>query len=239
MGYSSISIPLVITLVICFSVDADDSYEKCFGSPAKYSKESLNDFVNELQTNATVASFWNASRDEGSTNQVYGLASCRGDLDLSDRMKCLAHVANLIAHSDCVNDGQFFLNDYCSIKVSSNNFFGILDFDESNTGTGVYSRKGAFTRNNISDSITTFMKGTADAACTDTSYYHDAQVYNPTENVTIYGMSQCTRDLPVDTDRCKVCLELARSTLDTSKLGGTVVSGSCQVRYETYKFLNN
>ncbi|KAL3630279.1 hypothetical protein CASFOL_023263 [Castilleja foliolosa] len=111
------------------------------------------------------------------------------------------------------------LNETCR---SGTDFVGKMDF---NNISQVYSAEGPATRYNISDSITRFLEGTADAAAANrTCNYRGAQLYNPTENVTIYGMSQCGLD--IDPEDCRTCLGLAIGHLSMSTIWGKVVAES-------------
>lgn len=59
------------------------------------------------------------------------------------------------------------------------------------------------------------------------------------EKVTIYGLVQCTRD--ISRNECKNCLEPALGDLDgccSANEGGTILSGSCIVRFELFRFFN-
>ncbi|KAJ8761635.1 hypothetical protein K2173_004411 [Erythroxylum novogranatense] len=55
--------------------------------------------------------------------------------------------------------------------------------------------------------------------------------------ITVYAMVQCTPDLTFD--QCNDCLTLASGFIPSccnGKIGGRVVSFSCQLRYEAYLF---
>ena len=55
----------------------------------------------------------------------------------------------------------------------------------------------------------------------------------------LYGLTQCMRD--ISSSDCEFCLEFAITKLShdcDGKHGGRFLGGSCNVRYELYKFFN-
>ena len=57
------------------------------------------------------------------------------------------------------------------------------------------------------------------------------------KNVTVYGLTQCTRDL--SSDDCKTCLDYAIDDISDCCAGrdnASVLRGSCNIRYEIYPF---
>nr|KYP33854.1 Putative cysteine-rich repeat secretory protein 61 [Cajanus cajan] len=59
-------------------------------------------------------------------------------------------------------------------------------------------------------------------------------------STTLYGMTQCTRDL--SNTNCTKCLDDALSKLldcCDGNQGGRVLKGSCNFRYEIFPFLND
>ena len=79
----------------------------------------------------------------------------------------------------------------------------------------------------------------ADQAFTDTKMYATGEV-ELEESKKLYGLTQCTKDL--SSSDCKKCLDDGISRLPNccdGKEGGRVVSGSCNIRYEIYPFVNS
>lgn len=59
------------------------------------------------------------------------------------------------------------------------------------------------------------------------------------ESKKLYGLAQCTRDLNVS--ECRKCLEGIIDELPNccnGREGGTIIGGSCNIRYEIYPFVN-
>ncbi|KAJ8451777.1 hypothetical protein Cgig2_007260 [Carnegiea gigantea] len=168
-------------------------------------------------------------------NTVYGLAQCRGDLDI--KQYCYPCIQDAIQQiqKDCPgkSDAQIWC-DYCTVRYSQDNFFGTFDASQN-----------ALVRNqdDYKDPKTLFAKLgplfegiISKAADPANSGLAIAQV-DLTDGDTLYGGAQCTMDLrPFD---CARCLGAAVKKFDDfckPKQGCRVYLSSCFVRYEIYDF---
>ncbi|KAJ8451781.1 hypothetical protein Cgig2_007264 [Carnegiea gigantea] len=168
-------------------------------------------------------------------NTVYGLANCRGDLNI--RQYCIPCIQDAVQQIQKIclgkSDAQIWY-DYCIVRYSRENFFGT--FDGSRLATirnpvdyrdppSLFSRLGPLFRNIINRVVDPANTGMV-----------KAQTVLPS-GVTLYGGALCTRDLrPVG---CTLCLYTAVRHFDSfckPKQGCRVFLSSCFVRYEIYRF---
>lgn len=123
------------------------------------------------------------------------------------------------------------------VKYLDRNFFGQIDETTSFSLLNV---------NNVTNNLNAFnfrkselLSKLSEDASVSLKRYARGEIGH-VRNSTIYGLAQCTRDL--SRDDCKKCVDdQIRGGLMyccEGKIGGRVLGGSCNVRYEVYPFLN-
>lgn len=174
-------------------------------------------------------------------DRAYGLALCRGDVSTSDCRTCVVEASSEITKRCPMDKGAIIWYDHCYLKYSDTDFLGKIDtqnkfymsnFNNASTSADVFNRDARTLLGKLSGN-----------ACASTKMYASGEMdidnsyKNETE--TIYGMVQCSRD--VSRDDCKKCVDEGVGELTMccgGKRGGRVVGGTCNIRYETYPFLN-
>ncbi|KAF5746041.1 Receptor-like protein kinase-related family protein [Tripterygium wilfordii] len=196
-------------------------------------ESNLNNLMGYLYLKSPSTGFGNGSIGQ-EPNQVYGLALCRGDASASDCKSCIAQ-ASYDGRQRCPdNRGAAIWYDYCQLKYSDQDFFGQID-DEI--------KYILYNTQNVSDPLAfnqgtrTLLTNLAEEASLTPKMYSEGEVEFGLEK--IYGLAQCTRDL--SSYDCKKCLTDIIGEIPSccdGKKGGRVVTGSCNIRYEMYPFVN-
>ncbi|KAL3624687.1 hypothetical protein CASFOL_031355 [Castilleja foliolosa] len=235
---SLVLIPIVFSKsqdseIACFCSDTSGSYY-----PHSNYEQSLTYLVDNLCANAPINNgFHKANWSEGDTdtNRAYGLANCRGDVSNEDCKACLVNATISVNNNTCpYRKGAIIWRDYCQLKYSDVDFLGIYDEavdykysreNERSTYILPVSNLLSNLMNNIDENTLFGHRSTT----VEIGYHYD--------NIYLYGMVQCTRDL--SRGNCTRCLRDAIKEISTDRVGAILLYGSCNVRYETYKFINN
>ncbi|KAF3774874.1 Cysteine-rich receptor-like protein kinase 25 [Nymphaea thermarum] len=186
-------------------------------------------------SNASVSGF--ATATEGrSPDLVHGLVLCRGDVPEDNCMACISQAAFWIVQLCPKCKSAMVWYDYCHMRYSDVNFFGMVITDgfftmpnQDNTlDVNLFNSLLGVLLDSLSSNATSDPSGRLFA--TGETRFNDRQ--------KIYGLVQCTRD--ISAVACMNCLTTAVSEIPSCcdrKVGGWVVTASCNVRYEMYKFL--
>ncbi|KAL5861301.1 hypothetical protein ACOSQ4_002597 [Xanthoceras sorbifolium] len=171
-----------------------------------------------------------------SPDQAYGVALCRGDVSSSDCKTCVAEASSYIRQSCPERKRAMVWYDNCSLKYSDEKFFGQID---NGTKFSVLSTQNVSNPTYFNKKAEELLSQLANEASVTPKMYAAGELeLQGSGKDVIYGMAQCTRDLS-DGD-CKTCLDGIIGYLPSccdGKLGGRVVTGSCNIRYEIFPFL--
>ncbi|XP_065877420.1 cysteine-rich receptor-like protein kinase 10 [Euphorbia lathyris] len=178
--------------------------------------------------------FYNTSAGQG-PNDVFGVFLCRGDATIDQCQNCVASAAKEIVELCPVEVEAVIWYDFCLLRYSNRSLVSM-----ANSPT-VYKSN----TQNISDQtrfnslLATSMRESATAAANAKSGEKKFAVkeVNFTAFQTLYNLAQCTPDL--STADCIQCLDIAISQLPAccnGKQGGRVLTPSCNIRYEMYRF---
>ncbi|XP_031499248.1 cysteine-rich repeat secretory protein 38-like [Nymphaea colorata] len=185
-------------------------------------------------SNASVSGF--ATAMEGrSPDLVHGLVLHRSDVPGDNRMACISHAAFWIVQFCPKGKSAMVWYDYCHMRYSNVNFFGMVNSD-------VY-----FTMANSDDTLdvnvfTSLLGGLLDSLSSNATSDPSGLLFATEEmrfndRQKIYGLVQCTRH--ISASACMNFLSTAMSRIPSCcdrKVGGRVVMASCKVRYEMYHF---
>ncbi|KAF8393947.1 hypothetical protein HHK36_020149 [Tetracentron sinense] len=194
---------------------------------------NIDHLLAELESKAASNGFIATSYGKA-TDQVYGLAQCRGDVSTKDCSSCVNDAAKQIREL-CPNqaDARIWF-DYCFLRYDIKDFIGELD-----TSFGIFY----WNVENVTD---------PEAFEKDLGALMDqvrSQAVKPNNGglgkgetklspfVTLYALVQCTRDLSQLS--CAQCLAIAVGNFPNFcryKKGCRVLYSSCYVRYEIYPF---
>ncbi|KAK4745331.1 hypothetical protein SAY87_011643 [Trapa incisa] len=243
--YSSGSISLFILFLSFLSIGVlgyvDPLFHRCF-SPENFTSSSpygaaRDNLLTALSTKVPPAGFATGS-GTSQLNLVYGLGLCRGDVKTDDCKDCVIDAQQQLKERCPNSKGAIIWYDNCLLKYSDENFFGKIDYRNNFQLLNVADVDMDFME--FYKKIKELLEGLAGKASRDPKMYAAGdRKLNKTSRQTLFGMSQCTRDLT--TDDCRACLDWAISSLPSccyGKRGGRTVGASCIVRYELYPFVN-
>lgn len=225
---------LITIFAIAFSINCQPTYNThiCLGpendtAPAEYIS-SLNSLFDSLSSKASSESFYN-----GSSNGIYSLYLCRGDVSTSTCRICVNNATQQLRQR-CPSDKRAIIwYDECMLRYSNMNFFGreqtlprLLMWNSQNNTSPEQQNYGALGLIfSLVDSVprTDLMFDTKDGIV---------------DNVQRgYALLQCTRD--INSSSCRSCLATLTNESQNCcqiKRGWRILSPSCSLRYEEYGF---
>ncbi|KAL3828949.1 hypothetical protein ACJIZ3_017751 [Penstemon smallii] len=228
-----VKILFLFFLSIHLSESTDPTYYSCNGNSNTTQKSrNINYLLTELVSNTIQNGFISTSYGTGS-DQIYGLAQCRGDVSKNDCSICIKDAAES-ARKLCPNQVEVKIwYDYCFLRYDTLKFFGQVDTSglylynvQNVTDADVFNKKlGSLIDQIDSEAIKSANEGLGKGKS------------KISEFLTLYALVQCTRDL--SSLSCAQCLAIAIenfSGICNDKKGCRVLYGSCYVRYELYPF---
>nr|XP_023884295.1 cysteine-rich receptor-like protein kinase 10 [Quercus suber] len=207
-----------------------------FGANSLY-KSSLVSLLSSLSSNATHdLEFYNTTTGQNTSNPLYGLFLCRGDVSPEICQGCVAAATKDVANKCSREKVAVIWYDECMIRYSNESIFSTVD---------VKPRVALLNTQNISnqDQLNRLVNSTMTELAAQASDFPIGVKKFGTKEVTmtafqtLYNLVQCTADLS-STD-CNRCLQAAINRLPIccgGKQGGRVMFPSCNVRYELYLF---
>ncbi|GMH26894.1 hypothetical protein Nepgr_028737 [Nepenthes gracilis] len=199
----------------------------------------LDLLLSAFASNASSADngFFNYTAGGDSSDPVYGLFLCRGDVTADVCSDCISSAEKMIVEWCPRVEKGIIWREWCMLRYSSQNIFSTLQYDPqrlmyniNNISTADQSTWNGILGDTMSEIISKAASGSSHLkyATKEASF---------TELKTLYSMAQCTPDL--SSADCKKCFEAAESYLPTSSVGGIVLTPSCSLRYELYPFYSN
>ncbi|CAK7350951.1 unnamed protein product, partial [Dovyalis caffra] len=170
--------------------------------------------------------------------KVYGQALCRGDVNSSACQACVEKASQEI-FDDCASFKDAIIwYELCQVHYSFQNMTSLYVY------TGKYpdwDSQENFVSDPVhfSDVLMYLMTNLSNEAAFNPSKLMFATGEIKFRRETVYGHSQCTRDIIADD--CQTCLKTALAELEgccSSRQGGIIVSRNCNVRFELYKYYN-
>ncbi|XP_059436930.1 cysteine-rich receptor-like protein kinase 25 [Corylus avellana] len=192
-------------------------------------ESNLTDLLGSLPSKACQnISFYNDT-----SNGIYGLFLCRGDVNSSTCQSCVSYAAQDITSRCPSNTTAIIWFDECMLRYSNTDFFGVEDLSpmvfmwnvENLTSPQQTDFGGRALMNGLID----------DALGTEMLYMYKA--CNSSGQVR-YGMVQCTRD--INSTSCGNCFQQLITEANRrcqKKIGWRVLAPSCNIRYENYPFI--
>ncbi|KAK7842551.1 cysteine-rich repeat secretory protein 38 [Quercus suber] len=230
-------IPLFMPLILASAELLDIFCPNDSGSYTLYSpfENNLKQLLESLPSNTSVTGFYHTSIGDNPYT-VYGQALCRGDVNSTVCQTCIWNASQEIL-TQCKSEDAMIWFELCQVRYSYQMFISLMDYTVkylNNLGQNSsdpvlavhYNEVLAYLFNNISTE-----------ASNDPSkrMFVTGEIKLSTE--TIYGLVQCTRDIPEDD--CNSCLLSALRDFETccfSLRGGTLLSRNCNMRFEAYQF---
>ena len=199
----------------------------------------INSLLSSLSSNATRnLEFYNTTTNQNTSNPVYGLYLCRGDVTSEVCRGCVAEATKDLTTRCSREKIAVIWYDECMIRYSNESIFSTVI---------VRPRVALLNTQNITDqdqlnklvntSMTSLARKASDVPIGVKKFRTDE--VNISAFQTLYNLVQCTPDLS-STD-CNLCLQTAIIRLPIccgGKQGARVLLPSCNVRYELYSFYN-
>ncbi|KAK6917363.1 Serine-threonine/tyrosine-protein kinase, catalytic domain [Dillenia turbinata] len=169
---------------------------------------------------------------------IHAIALCRGDISLDNCMSCVNESTTTLPKL-CPNQKEAVVwYDLCMLKYSNRSIYGNQGFS---LRVIMINTQNASNVSQFNEDLGGLLRSLSSQAASGGSLRKFA-----TENVTsgdftdIYGLAQCTPDLS-ERD-CNNCLQTATQIFPSycyGRRGARVISPSCTLRYEIYKFFDS
>ncbi|KAE9589331.1 hypothetical protein Lal_00000463 [Lupinus albus] len=233
---------LSILIILIHQTNAQPGflYNFCLNDKGNYTANSnyhnnLNTLLSNLSTNTQIDyGFYNFSYGLGN-DKVNAIGLCRGDVKPDNCRSCLNDSRVLLTQL-CPNQKEAIgWYDNCMLRYSNRSIFSTME----SSPTFYMSNRGNAT--NV-DQFNTVLTNLLNSLLSQASL-GDSRRKFAIGNVTgpgfqtIFGLVQCTPDL--SEQECSDCLVGAISQIPQccdNKKGGRVVTASCNIRYEIYRF---
>ncbi|KAI3732735.1 hypothetical protein L1987_63942 [Smallanthus sonchifolius] len=227
---------LIFALCILYVESADPSAQLCNSNSNTTTTEITKniDSVLTALVQATSQSGYSVTSFGSGQAKVFGLAQCRGDVPNDECSSCIQTAAKEIKTicPDRVDARLWY--EYCFIRYNTENFFGQVD---TGYGTFYYNVQNVTDPKTFNNALGTLMDRINKVASAPGNKGIGKDETKLSDFVTLYALSQCTRDLsPL---LCRQCLAIAVGNFPSycdSKKGCRIIYSSCYVRYELYPF---
>ncbi|XP_052203607.1 cysteine-rich receptor-like protein kinase 10 isoform X8 [Diospyros lotus] len=236
---------LFLPLLLCFLTSfipsvygSERLYNICTNTTAYTSNSAfgtnLNTLLSALSNATTATGFYNSTAGNSSSDRVYGLFLCRGDVSPQACRQCVANASvDLVKLCPTQREAIVWYDD-CLLRYSNQSVFSNqVVVSMSNTqdiGTSSLTQFKQVVDKTLGDIAN-------QAARNQSGRKFATKDANFSGNQTVYTLAQCTADLSISA--CNSCLADAISRLPTcceGKEGGRILKSSCNVRYEIYPF---
>ncbi|KDP20812.1 hypothetical protein JCGZ_21283 [Jatropha curcas] len=211
----------------------DCSNKTTFTANSTY-QANLNVLFSSLSSNATRSiGFYNVSVGQD-PDDIYGLFLCRGDVSTASCRNCVTFATQDIVQRCPVEKVAVVWYDECLLRYSNRSMFSTMD---SQPMVLMWNVQNFTDQNSFNELLGTTIREAATEAKNAPSGAKKFAVKeaNFTAFRTLYSLVQCTPDL--SSFDCDSCLQTAIPNLPLRQ-GGRVLSPSCNMRYEVYRFYN-
>ncbi|TVU38759.1 hypothetical protein EJB05_12145, partial [Eragrostis curvula] len=242
---------MLLALAILFlSLPAPSAGDRSFCSDAGGTYKQNSTYMSNLRSLAgaltgDAARLHSATGDAGEgPDRVYGAVLCRGESTGPDCASRLPQAFGTIASdagggsAPCaLHRDVAIYSELYQLRFSDKDFLSAFSnapewVDITNPGTVPHAAAARF-----DELITKLLRALADNAAMRPNRYAAGEApwsWSQAKERTVYGMAQCTQDMPPE--RCRSCLDgvLAkrRKMIAGGKMGGAVFGARCNLRYE-------
>ena len=246
--FNPFSLPILFLSILSFlslTAHAADPYllsyvceNTTFSASDSIYQSNLNSLLSSFSSNANV-DFFATTRGSDTSEPVYGLFNCRGDLTSQDCRDCVNAAVKEITNNCSTQKVAIIWYETCVLRYSNRSFFSTVDKKPMIGMLNVQdvtdpNKFNQLLNASLIELLVKLAKETSNVP-TGANKFGTKQV-NMT-NQTLYSLVQCTPDLS-GTD-CNNCLQDAIKILPSccsGKQGGRIVFPSCNLRYELYQF---
>ncbi|XP_024023236.1 cysteine-rich receptor-like protein kinase 10 [Morus notabilis] len=204
-------------------------------------QSNLNLLLSSLSSNATTHFFYNTTVAAATSDAVYGLFLCRGDIDdASVCQACVAAAAEEVPKKCPRQKEAIIWNEECMLRYANRSFFGVMDeypndyFVENSNPVSDSDRFNEIVAKTVKEAATA-----AAAAGGPGEKKFAAKEANFSEFRTVYSLVECTPDL--SSMDCRRCLDTAIAELPNCCSGEdrvTYLYPSCYLSYDKSRFYN-
>nr|XP_009418900.1 PREDICTED: putative receptor-like protein kinase At4g00960 isoform X1 [Musa acuminata subsp. malaccensis]XP_018673867.1 PREDICTED: putative receptor-like protein kinase At4g00960 isoform X1 [Musa acuminata subsp. malaccensis] len=226
----------LVLMLRCYGTSSSKLWSYC-PNDANYTTNStfqynLNLLLASLSSSTAATGYSNDTEGQ-SSDQVHGLALCRGDVSSSVCQTCLDAAVQDIIQSCPSGMTSTTCYDDCLLRYSNRTFFSTADT------SFMYA---AWNSQNVSDqqqfqtTLGNLMDDLTDKASSSPKLFADGSA-KVTSFDKLYGLMQCSRDLSADD--CYRCLRDTVTFIpkySSWKQGGKVYTQSCYLRFELYPY---
>ncbi|KAJ9562997.1 hypothetical protein OSB04_008157 [Centaurea solstitialis] len=236
---------ILLLLLVPYALGAEYSSNYCGSNKTTYTLNSTY-YFNLLELLSlispdhalTIDLFSNQTVGKSPPDVAYGLYLCRADKLANDCRNCLITASKEIAKA-CPNQKHAIRwSDDCMLRYSNDSFFSKMEVDpfryECNK-RNVSSLDGE--RKHFEKVVVGMMEELViEASNHSKKYAYKEAMFNSTQKV--FGLVQCTEDLSgSECDRClRTHMNRAVNEFCGGKIGGRLLTPSCNLRYEFYEF---
>ncbi|KAG1331489.1 putative cysteine-rich repeat secretory protein 21 [Cocos nucifera] len=197
---------------------------------------NLDILLPTLVSNASLSRGFSSSSISQKPNEAYGLALCRGDVNISLCLSCLSTASHDIVRR-CPNKIEAVIwYDHCLLRYSNQRSLATTEESQEFImwNANAVTTDGPLFEKLVNELLTTIADW---AAYNTTRKFAAGEVKFTTDFPMIYGLVQCIPDLGAG--RCQQCLQEIMELIPEwlgSKRGGRVLRVQCNFRFEVYKF---
>ncbi|XP_057757396.1 cysteine-rich receptor-like protein kinase 25 isoform X1 [Arachis stenosperma] len=197
---------------------------------------NLMTLFSSLSSKATITIFYNNTiiENKDTSNAVYGLFMCRGDVPFDVCGDCVQSATHVLSTECTLSLWGMIWYEQCMVRYSNTRFFSVPKtepFTPMSNNFNVSINQDIFV-----PLLANTMNKTADQAAFSLDKYATKE-QKVTKLETIFALAQCTQDLSVGD--CRSCLGFAVGQIHEcckGRRGGRVLLPSCNVRFEFYPF---
>jgi hypothetical protein len=248
MGMASfnVSTTFVVFTLLCMSREAagiEYLYHVCSNSttftPNSTYQSNLYQLLSSLSSNAgREDGFYNTTVGQNTSDTVYGLFLCRGDLSTQECQDCVGIATQYVMKRYCpIEKTAMIWYEECMIRYSDQSFFSTLNTKlkfyisshKNISDPDRFNQLLVLTMNDLVSQVANVSTGAKKFATKEANFMGSE---------ILYTLEQCTPD--ISSSDCNICIRDAISSLLPKCCGGLqggrVVIPSCRIRYEIYPF---
>ncbi|GMY37003.1 cysteine-rich receptor-like protein kinase 10 [Fagus crenata] len=207
-------------------------------SPNSIYQSNLNSLLSSISSNATQnLEFYNTTSGQNTSEPVYGLYDCHGDVTIQVCRTCVVAAVKEIKNKCSREKIAVIWYGDCLLRYSNRSFFSTVD---EKPKFGFFNTQNVTDQDKFNKLLNMTMIDLARATTSNVSI-GDKKFRTKQVNIslfqTLYNLVQCTPDL--NSTGCNSCLLAAINLLPwccSGNQGGRILLPSCYIRYELYPF---
>ncbi|CAK7350915.1 unnamed protein product [Dovyalis caffra] len=229
-------ISLLITIVTLIgSIDCQATYSSHICSDSQNSTanatytSNLSTLLSSLSSKASLNSFY-----EDSSNGIYSLYLCRGDVSSNTCQTCVNNATQDIRQRCSSNRTAIIWYDECMLRYSNRNFLGV---DQTYPRVLMWNSKNTTSPDEQNFGALGLIYTLIDYVPYTNTMFGTNQSAVPDGSQNRYALVQCSRD--INSSDCSSCLGMLGDAVTEccqAKVGWRILAPSCSLRYEEYPF---